>query len=173
MFALCAITMGFAAYLNSRFVESLGMRAISHTALLCFIGITAAHTGFAALGLEQMWTFVAFQGATMAFFSLAVSNFGAMAMEPIGAVAGIGASLQGFVSTFGGAMVGAAIGRWFNGTTVPLAAGALCCGVFSLVFVLLAEKGRLFKHHHAAAAAGEAPDGEYALAVTRDTHAGP
>jgi DHA1 family bicyclomycin/chloramphenicol resistance-like MFS transporter len=164
MFALCAVTMGCAAFMNSRFVERLGMRLISHTALLCFIGITALHVVVAALGLEQIWTFVAFQAATMACFSLSVSNFGAMAMEPIGAVAGIGASLQGFVSTFAGALVGAAIGRQFTGTTVPLAAGALCCGLFSLVFVLFAEKGRLFTRHHVATAMGAA-DGAAAEGV--------
>ncbi|HWJ36474.1 MAG TPA: multidrug effflux MFS transporter [Steroidobacteraceae bacterium] len=152
MFALCAVTMGCGAFVNARIVERLGMRLISHMALLCFIGITALHVVVAAMGLEQIWTFVAFQAAIMACFSLSVSNFGAMAMEPIGAVAGIGASLQGFVSTFGGALVGAAIGRQFNGTTVPLAVGTLCCGFLSLVFVLFAEEGRLFKRHHAATA---------------------
>jgi len=96
-----------------------------------------------------LWTFVLFQAAGMAVFSLSVSNFGAMAMEPIGAVAGIGASLQGFTSTFGGALVGALIGRLFSGSTVPLAGGVLACGVLSLVFVLLAERGRLFRSHHA------------------------
>jgi DHA1 family bicyclomycin/chloramphenicol resistance-like MFS transporter len=158
MFALCAVTMGLAAFLNSRFVERLGMRLISHTALLLFIGITSLHVVIAALGWEQLWTFVAFQAVTMAFFSLSVSNFGAMAMEPIGAVAGIGASLQGFVQAFGGALVGAAIGRLFNGTTVPLAAGALCCGLAALVCVLFAEKGRLFKSHHIAGPAGVADE---------------
>jgi DHA1 family bicyclomycin/chloramphenicol resistance-like MFS transporter len=156
MFALCAVTMGFAAFMNSRFVERLGMRLISHTALLCYIGITALHVVVASLGLEQLWTFVAFQAVTMACFSLSVSNFGAMAMEPIGEVAGIGASLQGFVSTCAAALVGAAIGRQFNGTTVPLAGGALCCGLLCLVFVLFAEKGRLFRRHHAATAMGVA-----------------
>ena len=130
------------------------MRLISHTALLCFIGITGVHVLVAVLGLEQVWSFVALQAATMACFSLAASNFGAMAMEPIGSVAGIGASLQGFVSTFGGALAGALIGRQFNGTTVPLAAGALCCGLLSLIFVLIAENGRLFKMHHLTAASG-------------------
>jgi len=79
---------------------------------------------------------------------LSVSNFGAMAMEPVGSIAGIAASLQGFISTFSGALVGAFIGRQFNGTTVPLAAGGMCCGIISLGFVLLAEKGRLFRAHH-------------------------
>jgi len=151
MFALCAVTMGVAAFLNSRFVERLGMRPISHAALLCFIGINVLHVAIASMGYEQLWTFVAFQAASMACFSLSVSNFGAMAMEPIGAVAGIGASLQGFISTFAGALVGAAIGRLFNGTTVPLVGGTLCCGVVALLFVLLAERGRLFHGQHVAA----------------------
>jgi DHA1 family bicyclomycin/chloramphenicol resistance-like MFS transporter len=148
MFALCAIFMGMAAYMNSRIVERLGMRLISHTALLAFIAVTGLHVLIAALGLEQIWTFVLLQAATMACFSLSVSNFGAMAMEPVGSIAGIAASLQGFISTFLGALVGAFIGKQFNGTTVPLAAGAMCCGVVSLGFVLLAEKGRLFRAHH-------------------------
>ncbi len=129
MFALCAIFMGMAAYLNSRIVERLGMRLISHTALLLFIAVTGLHVLIAALGLEQIWTFVVLQSLTMATFSLSVSNFGAMAMEPMGAIAGIAASLQGFISTFSGALVGILIGEQFNGTTVPLAAGALCCGL--------------------------------------------
>jgi DHA1 family bicyclomycin/chloramphenicol resistance-like MFS transporter len=94
--------------------------------------------------------FVAFQSATMACFALSISNFGAMAMDPVASVAGIGASLQGFVSTLGGAFVGALIGRQFNGTALPLAAGSLCCGLASLLFVLLAEKGKLFRAHHTA-----------------------
>ena len=155
MFALCAIFMGMAAFLNSRIVERLGMRRISHTALLAFIAVSGLHLAVAALGLEQIWTFVIFQSASMACFSLAVSNFGAMAMEPVGSAAGIAASLQGFVSTFSGALVGAIIGRLFDGTTVPLAAGGLCCGLAGLLFVLLAEKGRLFQAHHTA---GEAAD---------------
>src|ERR1700722_12986364 len=158
MFALCAVTMGFAAFMNSHFVERLGMRLISHTALLIFIGITGLHVAVAALGWEQLRAFVVFQAVTMAFFSLAVSNFGAMAMEPIGEVAGIGASLQGFIQSFGGALVGAALGRLFNDTLAPPAGGALACGLAALVFVLLAEKGRLFKSHHTASATGSADD---------------
>jgi DHA1 family bicyclomycin/chloramphenicol resistance-like MFS transporter len=148
MFALCAIFMGLASLLNSRIVERLGMRRISHAALLVYIAVTLGHVLVAALGWEQLWTFVVLQSATMACFSLAVSNFGAMALDPLGAIAGIGASLQGFITTFGGALIGAAIGRNFNGTTLPLTIGALGAGILSLVFVLLAERGRLFRPHH-------------------------
>ena len=154
MFALCAITMGVAAFTNSRIVERLGMRLISHAALTCFIALNGLHLVVALAGLEQLWTFVAFQAASMGCFSLAVSNFGAMAMEPIGSVAGIGATLQGFISTCGGAIVGALIGRLFNGTTVPLVAGALCCGVVALLVVVTAERGRLFQRQHGSGGVG-------------------
>lgn len=164
MFALCAVTMGCAAFVNSRIVERYGMRAISHTALLGYIAVTALHTVVAALGAEQLWTFVAFQAASMACFSLSVSNFGAMAMEPIGAVAGIGASLQGFMSTFAGAIVGATIGRSFNGATLPLAVGSLGCGLAGLAFVLTAERGRLFGHAHAVAAGDRAEQAQSPVA---------
>jgi MFS transporter, DHA1 family, multidrug resistance protein len=151
MFALCASSMGVTAFLNSRIVERVGMRIISHLGLLAFIAITGVHALIAGLGLERLWTFVVLQSATMACIGLTASNFGAMAMEPVGSVAGIGASLQGFISTFGGAVVGALIGRRFNGATLPLAAGAFACGLSSLVFVLLAEHWRLFRPHHAGA----------------------
>ena len=159
MFALCAGTMGIAAFLNSRIVERFGMRRISHTALLTYLVITGLHSLVAALGVEHLWLFVVFQSATMACFALSLSNFGAMAMEPVASVAGIGASLQGFISTLSGAFLGALIGRQFNGTLLPLAAGSLCCGLASLLFVLLAEKGRLFRGQHAA---GEMPHAAHA-----------
>jgi DHA1 family bicyclomycin/chloramphenicol resistance-like MFS transporter len=150
MFALCAILMGIAAYGNSRIVEVVGMRRISHAALLTFITVAVLHGMVAAMGLEQIWTFVVFQSLTMATFSLCVSNFGAMAMEPVGSVAGVAASLQGFTSTFLGALIGGFIGRQFNGTTVPLAAGTAVCGALALVCVLAAENGRLFAPHRVA-----------------------
>jgi DHA1 family bicyclomycin/chloramphenicol resistance-like MFS transporter len=150
MFALCAGFMGVAAYCNSRLVERLGMRLISHGALLVFVGVAALHLLVAALGRDGMWTFVALQGVTMAAFSLAASNFGAMAMEPVGSIAGMGASLQGFISTGGAALVAALIGRSYHGSIVPIPRGALYCGLLALACVVAAERGRLFRRHHGA-----------------------
>jgi MFS transporter, DHA1 family, multidrug resistance protein len=155
MFALCAMFMGLAAFLNSRIVERLGMRRISHAALLVYLAVSLLHVLVAAFGVEQLWTFVALQAATMACFSLAVSNFGAMAMEPLGAIAGVGASVQGFITTLGGALVGAVIGRKFDDSTLPLTVGAVACGLLCLLCVLLAEQGRLFRPHHMGADGAE------------------
>ena len=149
MFGLCAIAMGVAAFWNSRNVERIGMRRISHAALLAFIAISLLHLAVVELGLERVWTFVVLQSVAMACFNLSSSNFGAMALEPIGRVAGIGASLQGCIATTGAALVATLIGRQFNGTVVPLALGSLACGLLCAGCVLLAEQGRLFRPHHA------------------------
>jgi MFS transporter, DHA1 family, multidrug resistance protein len=149
MFALCAATMGVTSFVNSRIVERIGMRIVSQVGLLLFIAITGIHVMIVMLGLEGLATFVVLQAATMSCVGLMAANFGTMAMEPMGSVAGIAASLQGFVSTTVAALMGAFIGRQFNGSTLPLAAGALGCGAAALMFVLLAERGRLFQPHHA------------------------
>jgi DHA1 family bicyclomycin/chloramphenicol resistance-like MFS transporter len=148
LFALSAIALGCTSYLNARWVERIGMRVISHIALLVFLGIALIHVSIALLHAEPLWAFVLIQSACLAAYGLAVSNFGAMAMEPLGAVAGVGASLLGFICQFFAALIGAVIGWQFHGTTVPLAAGALGCSVAAVFFALLAEKGRLFGLHN-------------------------
>lgn len=148
VFASCAASMGVASYLNSRVVERFGMRIISQAGLLIFIVVTGLHVAVAALRAETLWTFIVLQGATMGCFGLIMANFGAMAMESMGSVAGIAASLQGCTGTCGGALIAALMGQQFNGSTLPLALGALLCGLVSLGFVLLAERGRLFQAHH-------------------------
>jgi MFS transporter, DHA1 family, multidrug resistance protein len=146
-FAMCAASMGVASFLNSTVVERFGMRIISQAGLLVFIVATSLHVLVAALGAETLRTFIVLQGATMGCLGLIMANFGAMAMESMGPVAGIAASLQGCVGTCGGALVAALMGQQFTGSTVPLALGALLCGLISLGFVLLAEGGRLFRPH--------------------------
>jgi len=147
MFALCAGSMGIASLLNSRIVEHYGMRRISQSALLCYLGITAVHLAVAWMGFESVASFVVLQALGMGSFALVAPNFGALAMEPLGAVAGVGASVQGFVTTCGGALVGSVIGRQFADSTVALTAGALVCGLLCLLVVLIGERGRLFRGH--------------------------
>lgn len=149
VFALAAGTMGIASFLNSRIVERLGTRRVSHTALLGFIAVAAAHLLCAANGIETIWTFAVFQALTMASFALAAPNFGSMAMEPVGHIAGTASSIQGSISSVGGALIGAVIGQSFDGTTVPVAAGFLVVGVAALAVVLVTERGRLFRPQHA------------------------
>ncbi len=150
IFALCAGGMAVASFTNSRIVGRFGMRRTSHAGLLGFILFTVAHSLLALSGHESLPLFVLLQAATMACVGFLGANFGAMAMESMGEVAGVAASLQGSISTIGGALVGALVGHFFDGTVLPLAAGALGCGLVALGCVLVAERGRLFRAHHSA-----------------------
>jgi DHA1 family bicyclomycin/chloramphenicol resistance-like MFS transporter len=78
------------------------------------------------------------------------SNFNSLAMEPLGHVAGTASSVLGFMSTVGGAIIGAGIGQAFDGTALPMVAGYFTVSIIGLVFVLIAEKGRLFQSQNPA-----------------------
>lgn len=149
-FAAMAGGIAVASLLNARLVERLGSRMISHAGLLGFIVTGVLHLIVALSGHETIWTFGIIQGLTMFCFGFLAGNFGAMAMEPMGHIAGTASSAQGFVSVVGGSLLGFVVGQGFNGTTVPFAIGITVFGILSLVFVLIAEKGRLFVSHHAA-----------------------
>ncbi|CAN5344807.1 multidrug effflux MFS transporter [soil metagenome] len=145
IFALIALGMAAASLLNSRIVVRLGMRRVSHGALLAYIALTGTHAALALSGHESLWTFAAFQAGAMFCFGLVAPNFGAMAMDPLGHVAGTASSVQGFVTTVGGALLGFFIGQHFDGTVVPITLGFALCGLVALGVVLVAEKGRLFR----------------------------
>jgi MFS transporter, DHA1 family, multidrug resistance protein len=144
VFAAIAGMMAVAAMINSRIVERLGTRRVSHTALLGFVTIELTHFGIAFSGHETIITFALCQAAAMFCFGLSMANFGAIAMEPMAEIAGTAASVQGFTTTVGGAVLGFGIGQSFDGTSLPMTAGFAAAGVFALAIVLITEAGRLF-----------------------------
>lgn len=145
VFAGCALMMMCGNLLNSRIVMWLGMRRISHGAMLVLILVAAMSLVIEKLGFENLWLFVAMQSVTMACFGLAASNCSAMAMANMGHIAGTASSLQGFVVTTGGAIIGGLIGRSFDGTTAPLHTGFLIAGLVALALAAIVERGRLFR----------------------------
>lgn len=156
IFAIIAAFMALSSLLNARIVRRTGTRRVSHTALIGYIAVAGLHALVAAAGHETIWTFTVLQAGTMFCFGLVASNFGALAMGPLGHVAGTASSVQGFVTTFGGALIGFFIGQQFDGTTVPLTLGFTGTGVAALVFVAVAEDGRLFRSVQPIADAGRA-----------------
>jgi DHA1 family bicyclomycin/chloramphenicol resistance-like MFS transporter len=147
VFAICASFIAFASFTNVRLVRRLGMRVLAHAALLGFIVLAGAHLLVAMSGVETLVIFAAFQALTMFTFGLTSGNFGAMAMEPMGHIAGVASAFQGFVTMVCASLIGLLIGQQFNGTVVPVEAGYLICGALSLVAVLAAEHGKLFRPH--------------------------
>jgi DHA1 family bicyclomycin/chloramphenicol resistance-like MFS transporter len=147
VFAICASFIALASLTNAHLVRRLGMRVLSHSALLALIALSSMHLLIALSGAETLLVFAALQACTMFTFGLTGGNFNAMAMEPMGHIAGVASAFQGFISMVGASLIGFLIGQQFDRTVVPVEAGYLLCALGSLAFVLLAEKGRLFRPH--------------------------
>ena len=75
----------------------------------------------------------------MTFFGLIGANAGALAMEPLGHIAGTASSVQGVIATIGGALIGFTIGQQFNGTTLPFLVGFTSCGAAALAIAFWAN----------------------------------
>lgn len=143
-FGLCAAAMGLASFANSQLVGRLGTRLISQSAVVGLIVLSSIHVLVVYSGLETLVSFMILQALSMTCIGLCGSNFGSMAMEPVGHIAGTASSVQGFVTSIGAVLVGFAIGQSYSGTTMPLAFGYLCIGVSVLALVYCIE-GRLFR----------------------------
>jgi DHA1 family bicyclomycin/chloramphenicol resistance-like MFS transporter len=143
-FAGVALPMAFTSWLNSRIVERIGTKRVAHTGLALFTLVALAHLALALRGGESLPVFIALQGLNMACFGLASANFGALAMQPLGHVAGTASSVQGTIGTIGGALLGLLVGQSFDGTLVPMVGGFAAFGALGLLILLATERGRLF-----------------------------
>jgi DHA1 family bicyclomycin/chloramphenicol resistance-like MFS transporter len=139
VFGCIAGPMAISSYANSRLVLGLGARRLLLLALLSLTGMALLHLLIALSWGETIWTFVALQALTMACFGLVGANAGALAMQPVGHIAGTASAIQGLVTTIGGALIGMVVGQAFNGTTLPLIAGFAICGALATLVALWAN----------------------------------
>ncbi len=124
-FALIALLAAPAAPINGRLVMRLGMRplirralalaAVASFATALVLWLAGPGAGFV---LFLLWTVTVFASA-----AFTIGNLNALALEPLGHIAGTASSLMGALATVGGAVGGALIGQLFDGTAVPVALG--------------------------------------------------
>jgi MFS transporter, DHA1 family, multidrug resistance protein len=145
VFASVSSVMIVASFLNSRVVLRFGMRRVSHTALLAFVGGCAVMALAGFPDHPPLWVFCAFMMATFFCFGLIAPNFNALAMEPMGGIAGTASSFIGFYTTAAGAFFGWMVGQSFDGTVRPLIIGFSALGVSTLIAVLITERFGLFR----------------------------
>ncbi len=149
-FAAVAAFMALSSFVNAKLVGRFGMRKLSHGALMGFLTINTLW-----LVLTLVWPghipfpiFIVLFALSMFQFGWIGSNFNSLAMEPLGHVAGTASSVLGFMGTAGGTIIGAIIGQSFNGTALPLVTGFFSLSIIGLIFVLIAERGKLFQAHN-------------------------
>jgi MFS transporter, DHA1 family, multidrug resistance protein len=147
-FAAVAAAIAVAGFLNARLVGRIGMRVISHSALVGSLVVALITFVAARNEILPLPLFMVLSALMMFSFGLTFANFTALAMEPQGHNAGTASSLYGSVTTLLGIGAGTLIGQDFDGTLVPFATGFLLCTLAALAVVIITEKGRLFRPHH-------------------------
>jgi DHA1 family bicyclomycin/chloramphenicol resistance-like MFS transporter len=134
IFASLAIAIGLATYLNSTLVMRFGMKNLVNLALIAFVSISVIYIilfGFENNpSFEILLLFFTLQFASVAFL---FGNLRALAMEPMGHIAGIGSALNGFISTVMAVPIANYIGSFVKDSVAPLFLGFLVCGLISLV----------------------------------------
>ncbi|MGD9476601.1 multidrug effflux MFS transporter [Shinella sp. G-2] len=149
-FAGVAAFMALSSFVNARLVGRFGMRRLSHGALMGFLAVNTLWMLLTLLwpGHLPFALFIVLFALSMFQFGWIGSNFNSLAMEPLGHVAGTASSVLGFMGTAGGTIIGAIIGQSFNGTALPLVTGFFTLSIIGLIFVLIAERGKLFQPHN-------------------------
>lgn len=142
-FAILALSLGTASLLNARLVMRYGMRFLAHSAIqvisvlaLCFL-IPA----FMLDGQPPLLALMPYLMATFFCVGILFGNMNALAMEPLGGVAGVGAAVIGSLSTFIATPLGMVIGQSYNGTVIPLIAGFAVLGIAATFTMRWAEHG--------------------------------
>jgi DHA1 family bicyclomycin/chloramphenicol resistance-like MFS transporter len=94
-------------------------------------------------GKPPLLVFAGLLAAIQFLMCLTMPNFNAIAMEPLGAVAGTASSVLGLVTTLGGAVIGMVVGRTFDGTVLPLGITYIVSALLALLAVLWATRWKL------------------------------
>lgn len=143
-FAILAVAIGSASFTNGRLVMRHGMRALSQTALLVLGGLSFVYwaIAYASAGHPPLWTLMIY--LLLSFFCIGIlfGNLNALAMEPLGRMAGVGAAVVGALSTLISLLLGTLIGQSYNGTVLPLVGGFALLSVTTLMVTRWTEARR-------------------------------
>ena len=141
IFASLAVTIGLSTFLNSAIVMRFGMWNLVHIALLMFVIISLIYVIIYWSGInppiEILMLFLMLQFASVAFL---FGNYRALAMQPMGHIAGIGSALNGFISTVMAVPIANYIGSFVKTSVLPLFMGFLITGLVALVLFYSVKK---------------------------------
>ena len=140
-FATLAIALGAASLCNARLVGRYGMRRLSEWAvrLVASVSIPFAAFAISRSGQPELWTLMLYLIAAFFGIGLLFGNLNALAMQPLGHIAGTGAAAVGGLQTLISLSLGTAIGQSYDGTVVPLVAGFAILSVLSMIAMYWAE----------------------------------
>ncbi|MBL4811849.1 MAG: multidrug effflux MFS transporter [Rhodobacteraceae bacterium] len=130
-FAASAVIAGSGTVLNAYLVTRVGMRRLVVIAFGTQFAMAAGFLALLQFGMVPAWAAFPlwFFWSVSVFFTVGLTfgNLTALALQPMGHIAGLASSVIAALSTIFGVILAIPIGQSFNGTPVPLLiATALC-----------------------------------------------
>lgn len=139
IFSGLALGIGIATFLNGTLVVKYGMQRMVTIPMIVLLSISTTYVVLFGAGLNPDSTiFILFLAFILFSMGFIFGNLNALAMQPIGHIAGIGASIVSFISTTISVSIAALIGRFINLTALPIFIGFSVCVAISLVMMLIA-----------------------------------
>ena len=142
-FGAVAVVAGTSSVVNARLVGKFGMRHMVSSMLGWQVFITSLMLIFSLGDLARPYGFGAFiVWQTCLFFQagLTLGNLNAIAMEPMGHIAGMAASIIGALATIMAALIASPVGLFFNGTIMPLMVAVLVMATVGFGLMMLMGK---------------------------------
>jgi len=141
IFAGLAISVGAATFLNGTFVLKYGMEKLVTIALLAFFTISILYVGiFYNNSNPNIYTLLTFFGLQFFAIGFLFGNLRALAMEPVGHIAGIASAITGFISTMMAVPISSFIGKSVSTTALPLFIGFSICGFLSILILIYLKR---------------------------------
>lgn len=139
IFGGVALFMGGAMLINARIVQRVGTRRLGNVAMLGYLAAAVAMVAISVAyqGVPPLWLYLIPLTAALAGHALLIPNLNALAMAPMGHVAGMASALTGAFQIAVGAMLGAVIDQLFDGTVAPLSWSFLIIGVVAYALIRL------------------------------------
>ena len=141
-FGVLALAIGGASLVNGRLVMKHGMHRLSMAATVAFtLASVAAWTVLFAFDLPPFWLFMAYLLVVFLCCGVLFGNLNALAMEPLGHLAGVGAAVVASLSTFIAVFFGALVGQSFDGTMYVQIGAFAVFGVAAFAAMRWADRG--------------------------------
>lgn len=138
-FGLIALIAGSASVLNALLVVRYGMRRLVTITLAMQIAITGTILAISPAMISPAYGFTVFLFWQFCIFfqaGLTLGNLNAIAMEPMGHIAGMAASVIGAVSSIAAAVIASAIAQIFPISIATLLAGNLAMAIVGFLLML-------------------------------------
>lgn len=139
-FAVVALMAGSASLLNAALVVRVGMRRMVTWSLAIQIVLSGLMVLLFLFNAAGFGLFVGWQCCVFFMAGTTMGNLNAIAMEPMGHIAGMAASVIGAFSTVLAAVIAAPVGLMFNGTVLPLAASILVMSAIGCALMVRMER---------------------------------